>query len=195
MIAGALTFAFASVGNSTERIVKAKTAIPKGQVLSEEWFETAEVPKREAWMIGNVNEIKGLIAKHDIAANEYLSKHDVSPKRMVTFMANEREFTVQTDLSRCVGGDLGEGDFADVLFFDKSTFQAQPLFTVSILEVNNRSGQTLNEREKEVRDSVPATVKIKVTTEQAAALLAFEQRGLVAFAKVPDEVVKQVANP
>lgn len=194
MIAGAVALGLASFNSQTVKILKAKTAISEGQVLSDDLFDTTEVLTQESWMIGKGEKIEGMIAKHDIAADEYLSKHSLSVKKRVTFLPHEREFTVQTDLSRCVGGDLVEGDVADVLYFDKSSFQAQPLFTVSILGVDNRSGQTLHDEGKEMRDQVPAAVKIKVTAEQAAALLAYEQRGLLAFAKVPEQVVREGAK-
>ncbi|GAX91250.1 SAF domain-containing protein [Effusibacillus lacus] len=192
LLAGGVMIGFASANPNGAFILKAKTVISKGQVLTEEMFETVEVNREEAWMIKAGTDIKGLIAKHEIAPNEYLSKQDLTSKKVITFEPADREFTVQTDLSRCVGGDLKEGDLADILFFDKSTFQAHPLFTAVILEVMNRTGHNI--RDKEARDTVPATVKIKVTTEQAAELLEFEQKGLVAFAKVPEDVASKVMD-
>lgn len=193
--AGAVAIGFASAETKTTKILKAKAPIAKGQSLTNDMFEIAEVREDQVWMVRPEARLDGYVAKHDLAANEYLSKQDLSRKRVVTFGQNEREYTVQTDLSRCVGGDLEAGDLADVLFFDKGTFSAQPIFTVSILEVKNRAGDSLHGGDKQVRDTVPATVKIKVTVEQAAALLTFEQRGLIAFARIPDELAEQVVSP
>lgn len=185
IVAGTVAIGFASAETKPTRILQAKFPIRQGQLLTQELFAIAEVKEVQGWMVRPDTPLAGYVAKHDISVNEYLSKQDLSRQRIVTFAPNEREYTVQTDLSRCVGGDLENGDEADVLFFDKGTLTAEPIFTVSILEVKNRSGDSVHSSEKQIRDSIPATVKIKVTAEQAAALLAYEQRGLIAFAKIP----------
>lgn len=193
--AGIIVYGFASAETKSSEILKAKVSITKGQPLSKEMFETVDTNKAEGWMLGKEAKLEGLTAKHDIAAGEYLSKPAVFKGKTITFAKNEREYTVETDLSRCVGGDLVKGDLADVLFFDKETSKAQSVFTVTVLELKNRAGTSLHSENKEVRDFVPATVKIKVTAEQAAVLLTFEQRGLVAFAKIPEEALGQVKSP
>lgn len=192
--AGTILLAVNAAGSTSAEILKAKVPVKKGQVLSAEMFETVELNKSEGWMVPPGTAFDQMVASRDIQQHEFLSKHDLSKKQVVTFLPDEREFAVQTDLSRSVGGDLTTGDLADVLFFDKGTLQSQPLFTVMILEVDNRSGHSIHDSEKETRDEIPSTVKVKVTTGQAAALLAYEQRGLVAFAKIPDEIVKQAVR-
>ncbi len=193
--AGTVAIGFASAETKPTKILQAKHPIRQGQMLTHDLFEIAEVNEEQGWMVRPDTPLAGYVAKHDIAVNEYLSKQDLSKQRIVTFAPNEREYTVQTDLSRCVGGDLENGDEADVLFFDKGTLTAEPVFIVSILEVKNRSGDSVHSSDKQIRDSVPATVKIKVTTEQAAALLAYEQRGLVAFAKIPAAAAGRAVSP
>lgn len=194
MAAGAILVAVNAAGTNSSEILKARISVKKGQPLSADMFETVQLNTSEGWMVPPGTDFAHMVAKRDIAPNEFLSKHDLSNNQVLAFSPDEREFTVQTDLARCVGGDLAAGDLADVLFFDKGTLQSQPLFTVTVLGVNNRSGQSIHDAEKDIRDEVPATVKIKVTVNQAAALLAYEQRGLVAFAKIPDEAAKQVVQ-